>query len=201
MESFRGKAGQTHKPCPGCEQMLELDQFWLCSGHWDGLQTYCIACFKQRKRIAMERKREAREQIALAGLSAIEAAQQWDQGVKLLCTAWRKFLEIDTAVRLNKRDAGAAEVDACLDARLLHQRAAFSLNLALSDANFPMPFSVMRECGFQDSLVAYIGTSPESAYLGNAEPAEIEPQEVTEPVAQPAAQQRRRGRKPAQAVA
>lgn len=164
---FRGKAGQTHKRCPDCEQEKTLDQFFLCSHHWDGLATYCMTCEKTRKRLAVERKRQAREQIALAGIAAMEAAQQWDQGVKLLVQAWSRMIEVDTAVRLNKRDAGAQEVDGRLDARLVHPRAAFSLNISLMDAKFPMPFHVMRECGMGATLAEYIGQAPEDDYLGN----------------------------------
>ncbi len=194
---FRGKAGQTHKRCPDCEQEKTLDQFFLCSHHWDGLATYCMTCEKTRKRLAVERKRQAREQIALAGIAAMEAAQQWDQGVKLLVQAWSRMIEVDTAVRLNKRDAGAQEVDGRLDARLVHPRAAFSLNISLMDAKFPMPFHVMRECGMGPTLAEYIGQEPEQDYLGGEiepeEPpkAEAEQQAPTEPERKPRGRQRK----------
>ncbi len=164
--AFRGKAGQTHKRCPKCEQTLILDAFWSDPSHWDGLFTYCIPCEKARRRTALERKQKAREQIALAGITIREAAEDWDKGVDLLVNAWKRIMEADTAVRLNRQAAGCGGIDGRMEARLVHQRAAFGLNLALADANFPMPFSVLRECGLQPRLVDYIGQEPEQDYLG-----------------------------------
>ena len=154
---FRGKAGQTEKYCPECKLTLPLDSYWQDSSHWDGLHTYCITCANARRRRMRNERREARQAITNAGAAAIQAARDWDEGIRLLVSAWARFIEIDTTVRVAKHAAGVSEIDGRMDARLLHQRASFSLNLALSDARYPLPFSVLREAGLPATLTEYIG--------------------------------------------
>lgn len=158
------------KICYQCQRELTAEQFWKCATSGDGLFDICITCGKRKKRKAMEARRKLAESAVLqASQQAMDAAVLWDKAVSELASAWRGILAADVVIRENLSQLGSENDSGRLHARTTFPRAAYSLNLALSDAGYPNTSVLLREVGFPAKLADYIGEEPHTDYLQHVE--------------------------------
>jgi hypothetical protein len=153
------------KRCIDCATLKPASEFWKNTASGDGLFDYCSPCGNHRKKVSMEKRRlEAEQRVRDAGSELVSLAAQWDQAVVLLTAAWEGIMRCDTVIREATAALGLDTDSGRMHARTTFPRAAYTLNLALSEARFPQTAPLLREVNFPPKLADYIGSDPIADY-------------------------------------
>jgi len=67
-----------HKHCGKCDKWKTLDKFGKCKRNWDGKRLCCKSCVnkkkKQRRKVALEKRKQARENAPTGFLVCLDAS-------------------------------------------------------------------------------------------------------------------------------
>jgi hypothetical protein len=153
------------KRCIDCATLKPVSEFWKNTASGDGLFDYCSPCGNHRKKVSMEKRRlEAEQRVRDAGSELVALAAQWDTAVAMLAAVWEGIIRCDTVIREATAPLALDTDSGRMHARTTFPRAAYTLNLALSEARFPQTVPLLREVNFPPKLADYIGLDPIADY-------------------------------------